>query len=200
MKIAGIVLAAGTSSRMGQVKQLLAFNGQPLLQTVMENARGASLQQIVVVLGDAAEVIQQKMCFANVDIAVNDAYAEGRSTSIQAGLRAIDSQCDGALFILADQPLVTAQIMDTIIHAYRQRRTLLTLPRYDGRRGNPVLVDKMLFPGLNALRGDNGAGSLFEEFPDQICEVEVSDNAVHRDIDTWDDYLQLVELECSVES
>ena len=191
-RIAGIVLAAGQSSRMGRVKQLLPWQGTTLLGSVLARTRRSRLDELVLVLGCASEAIRQKVDLKGTLVVVNPDYARGQSTSIRAGLAALSEDVQAAVFLLGDQPLVTTAIIDQIIDAYTRTKAPLVIPIHAGRRGNPVLIDRGLFPELMALEGDTGARVLFERYADSICEVPVSDIGICRDIDTWEDYQRLL--------
>ncbi|MBW2092141.1 MAG: molybdenum cofactor cytidylyltransferase [Deltaproteobacteria bacterium] len=192
MKIWGIILAAGRSSRMGRIKQLLDFEGKTILEQVMENALNSSLHRLIVVLGHGAEQIQKVVDFNRVKVVVNERYDQGLSTSIRAGLNEIPDETEGVVFILGDQPLVGADVINAIIKAYQQEKAPLVIPTCRGRRGNPVLADRSLFHRLKNLTGNVGARVLFEEYADQIKEVEIENEAVHFDVDTLDDYAALI--------
>ena len=110
--VSGVVLAAGKSTRMGSLKQLLRLEGRPLLEIALENLRASHASEIVVVLGHAADKIQREARLEGVRIAVNEAYAEGMGTSLGVGLRALDPAAQAALIVLADQPFVQAATID----------------------------------------------------------------------------------------
>ncbi|MBW2060304.1 MAG: molybdenum cofactor cytidylyltransferase [Deltaproteobacteria bacterium] len=193
--ISGVILAAGRSTRMGQVKQLLHFRGQTILGRIVENAFKSSLQEIIVVLGHAAQQIQQTVDLHRVKVVVNEHYDLGQSTSIKAGLAEVSDQSAGVMFILGDQPLIEVKVIDALIEGYRQDRAWLVIPTWRGRRGNPVLIARSLFPRLNTLIGDPGARVLFEEYAKQIKEIEVENDSIHFDLDTWHDYTELKKRE-----
>ncbi len=191
-RIAGIILAGGRSSRMGRVKQLLPWRGTTLLGSVLALARRSRLDKLVLVLGCASEAILQTVDLQGAQVIVNPDYAQGQSTSLQAGLGALPEDIQAAVFLLGDQPLVTAAIIDLIISTYTETKAPLVIPVHAGRRGNPVLIHCSLFPELRALEGDTGARVMFERYADSICEVPVLDNSICRDIDTWEDYQELI--------
>lgn len=191
-RIAGIVLAAGQSSRMGRVKQLLPWQGITLLGAALEQARRSCLDELIVVLGAASDRIQDTVDLQDVQVIVNPAYAQGQSTSLQAGLAVLPDAMQAAVFLLGDQPLVSAATIDRIIKAYTETHASLVIPVHAGRRGNPVLIKRSLFPELMTLQGDTGARVLFHGYADSICEVPVPDSGICRDIDTWEDYQLLL--------
>src|SRR5271169_3104511 len=99
-----VILAAGTSTRMGTVKQLLPLDGRPLLQHVLDNVRASQAREIVLVLGFAAEAIEREIEAHNVRVVINQNYQQGMGASLRAGLSAVDPQAEAALIVLADQP------------------------------------------------------------------------------------------------
>jgi molybdenum cofactor cytidylyltransferase len=194
-KISGVILAAGSSSRIGQIKQLLPFRETTLLGQVIENAVGSLLDEVVVVLGHGADQIQKVVRLDQVTVAVNEEHELGQSTSLRAGLAAAAADTDGVMFILGDQPLVRPVVMNALIDVYCGTRAPIVLPACRGKRGNPVIIDRALFPRIKSLAGDVGARVLFEEFADAIVEIEIGDDSIHLDLDTWEDYEELKDRE-----
>lgn len=191
-KIAGILLAAGTASRMGQTKQLLPFRGSTLLGRTMENAAASDLDELIVVLGHDADRIMKTHDFSGMKAVMNKDYSKGQGTSLAKGLEAVSPCCAGALFLLADQPLVTPDIINRLIKAFQGPGAPLVIPFYQGRRGNPVLVARSLFPRLLSLSADTGARVLFDEYKSSILRVDVDTDAVLVDVDTVQDYETLL--------
>jgi molybdenum cofactor cytidylyltransferase len=191
-KIAGIILAAGEGTRMGETKQLLPFRGQTILECVIDNALASPLHRVVVVLGHRADELQQIVSGKGVDVAINERYRQGQSTSLQAGLRALSEESEAALFILGDQPLVSPAIIGTVVEAYHASRSPIVVPVFDGRRGNPVLFSRETFERIGTLSEDCGARPLLQEYRDRLLMVPVNDPAIHFDIDTTADYQELL--------
>jgi molybdenum cofactor cytidylyltransferase len=180
---------------MGRAKQLLRFRGQTLLECVVDNALRSLLHEVVVVVGHQADRLVPLLTGRGVAVVRNPRYASGQSSSIRAGLGALGAEADAALFLLGDQPLITPEIIDTILAAYQRNPAPIVQPTFGGRRGNPVLFDRRTFPRLTALAADTGARVLFEAYAGQIVKVPVADPAIHFDIDTEQDYRRLLELE-----
>lgn len=187
-KIAGILLAAGTASRLGKTKQLLPFRGSTLLGRVMENAAASNLDELIVVLGHDADRIMQSHDFSGMKTVMNKDYSKGQGASLAKGLEAVSPSCAGALFLLADQPLVTPDMINCLIKAFQTSEAPLVIPFFRGRRGNPVLVARSLFPRLLSLSADTGARTLFDEYKTAILKVEFETDAVLVDVDTVQDY------------
>jgi molybdenum cofactor cytidylyltransferase len=190
-RIAGVILAAGTSSRMGTPKQLLPYNETTILGEVLKNARRSALDPVTLVLGFMADEIRHQVDLGTATVVIAEAYAQGQSASLKAGLSVVPADCDGALFLLGDQPLITAELINTLIAAYRPSKSNILIPTWRGKRGTPVLIGRPLFAHLSALTGDTGARALFEKFADAITEIEVDRESVRIDIDTPQDYEKL---------
>jgi len=199
LKITGIILAAGLSRRMGTVKSLLPFGDTLLLDRVIENAYQSELANLVVVLGYEAEGIREKINFQESQIIINPDYKMGQSSSLRAGLGAVPDDSNGAMFLLGDQPFVGKKIINDLIRAFEERPSNLIIPTCLGKRGNPVLAHRAIFQIIQEITGDTGARVLFHSLKEQIREVEVSDPGIHLDVDTIEDYQQLLQR-CHLET
>ena len=186
--VCAIVLAAGVSSRMGTLKQLLRLDGKPLLDIALEHLRASQVDEILVVLGFAADAIQSEARLEGTRIVLNEAYRDGMGTSLAAGLAAAGPQVEAALIVLADQPFLQPSTIDRLIAQYRGRRPQIAVPVYNGFRGNPVLVDRSVFPELRQLSGDIGCRAIFGSHAQNILKVPVEDAGVLVDVDTMEDF------------
>jgi len=194
--ITGIILAAGKSSRMGKIKQLLPFRGNSILGHVINNCLKSSLRQIIVVLGYRARQIQQAVNFHGVKVVVNKDCCQGLSSSLRVGLSYISDSCDGVLFVLGDQPLVDESVIDALIKGFYESHAPIIVPYYRGRRGNPVFIGRSLFHQLEMnLKADMGARPLLKKFNKQIKEINIMKASVNFDVDTIDDYNKLLSFE-----
>ncbi|HTV05141.1 MAG TPA: molybdenum cofactor cytidylyltransferase [Acidobacteriaceae bacterium] len=194
-RVDAIVLAAGRSSRMGEAKQLLRVNGNTLLARTLMNVRNSAVNETVLVLGYAAEQIRREIQQELPDhlaVVVNERHAEGMSGSLRVGLAALPSKVDAALIVLADQPFVRPETIDRIISAYKQGNAKIVVPHFEGRRGNPVLLDRTVFPEAIGLEGDTGFRTIFSSHAAELLAVDVDDEGVLLDIDSREDYERLV--------
>jgi molybdenum cofactor cytidylyltransferase len=189
--IGAVILAAGVSSRMGEPKQLLRLGGKTLLEQVLDNARSARVDEIVVVLGAAAEPIRQRVDFRQTKVVINSSYEQGMGTSLGAGLAALDPAINAALILLADQPFVRAATLDRICGEYRRSHAQIVIPLYHGFRGNPVLLDRSVFPEVMALSGDVGCRAIFGNHLEGIVKLPVDDVGILLDIDSKADFDKL---------
>jgi len=190
-RIAAVVLAAGASTRMGTAKQLLQIDGRPLVQHVLDNVQRSGVGEIILVLGHSAAAIQRELKLEGAKVVLNENFLQGMGTSLKSGLARVDSQVQAALIILADQPFVRPETLDQLIAAHERTRAQIVIPTYRGFRGNPVLLDRSVFPEVMGLSGDIGCRAIFGEHQDGIVKLEVGDVGILLDIDQKKDYESL---------
>ncbi len=200
VRIGGVVLAAGTSSRMGEPKQLLRLGERPVLEQTLENLRAAHVDEIVLVLGFAAETIAKRIAVEGVKVVVNQQYRDGMASSLRAGLAALGAEVNGALIVLADQPFVGPATVDQLISQYAESRAQIAIPTYRGFRGNPVLLDRSVFAEVMAITGDVGCRAIFGDHTEGIVKVPVDDIGILLDIDSKDDLDRLRRFASGAES
>ncbi|MGH2616109.1 MAG: nucleotidyltransferase family protein [Thermomicrobiales bacterium] len=162
--IAGVVLAAGSSSRLGRPKQLLPIHGEPMLRYTLRRILASSLDEILVVIGHEADTIRESIADLPVTVALNPEAARGQSTSVIAGLQALAPETEAAMFLLGDQPGVDPEVIDALIAAWRETGAPIIAPQYTDRIGNPMLFDRRVFPELAALEGDAGARQIVRRY------------------------------------
>ncbi|MFO7459649.1 MAG: nucleotidyltransferase family protein [Desulfatiglandales bacterium] len=193
--IAGLVLAAGTSSRMGTPKQLLPIGRSTLLDHVLAAALQSNLERVILVLGFMAQAIMKglksNLDHPKLEVVQNQDYAQGISTSLIAGLSAVEKDADGVMVILGDMPRVSSGLIDFLLQSYEQSRFSLAALTSGGKRSHPVIIGRHFFSSLLELRGDEGAKALFLEHADQVLLVEPFEEYDDRDIDTREDYMAL---------
>lgn len=181
----------------GRVKQLLPFGGVPLVRRVAQAILASRVSELIVVIGFAKNRIREALAGLDVHIVENPAYAEGQSTSVKAGLQAIDSAASAVIFLPADQPFLTPAVIDQLIAAYQHTGGPIVVPAYRGRRGAPVLFDRSLFPELTQITGDEGGRQLLRRHPGKIVTVSLDDPSPLLDIDTFETYRELLQVEGS---
>lgn len=193
-RVAAVVLAAGSSSRMGGAKQLLRLGDRTLLDRTLDNVRASAAAEIVLVLGASATSIRREIAPATirtVKVVVNADYGLGVASSLRTGLASVGSAMDGALIVLADQPFVRPATFNRMIEEYRRTDAEILIPVHGRVRGNPVLLGRSIFPEAMALTGDTGCRAIFGMHPDEIAMVEVDDAGILLDIDAPEDYERL---------
>ncbi len=190
MKIAAIVLAAGRSSRFEGGNKLLAeFEGQPLIHHAMKAVAASKIDEIILVTAGFGGKIFAAAGQGRWRTVVNPDAEDGISSSIQYGLSHLDSDVDGALFLLADMPHVSTAIIDRLVEGFvtRQGNAIVFPQTANGQQGNPVLWPKPLFPELMMLTGDVGGKAVLARFADLHCPVLIDGDAALFDIDTKSD-------------
>jgi molybdenum cofactor cytidylyltransferase len=197
-RIAAIILAAGSASRMGQPKQLLDWDGRPLVRVVAEHALAARLDCVLVVVGAAGDRVAAALADLPVELVENPAYDEGQSTSLRAGIAALGRDIGAALVLLGDQPFVSPEIMERIVDEWRASGAAIVAPVYRGQRGNPVLFAHTVFGELLAIEGDQGARAILFANPARVRTIAFDDDRPLADIDTPEDYKRLQSMKCDV--
>jgi molybdenum cofactor cytidylyltransferase len=206
---ATIILAAGNSSRMGKGrhKLLLPLHDRPVLAHVLDAVLASQVRLVVLVLGHQAEQVRAHIAsyttHPDLHIIKNPHYLQGMSTSMRLGIQTLQfygytkspgNEVDSALVLPGDQPLITAQDIDTLIATYRLSGKRIIAPIYEGKRGNPILFDASLFPELLEVTGDEGGRSVLERHRDEIASVAMGNPLANIDVDTWEAYQRVVEV------
>jgi molybdenum cofactor cytidylyltransferase len=192
MSIAAIIVAAGASTRLGQPKQLVMLDGEPLLQRAVRCAREAGAEPVFVVLGAYSDVIEKIVDFGTATIVRNDDWEEGIASSIRAGVKAVNARIEaaGVLLMTCDQPRMTAAHLQKMIELFDTRlETAMIASVYAGARGVPALFPRVLFADLLALRGDKGARGLLAIA--SLPSVEIQFEGGEVDIDRPEDLAEL---------
>jgi molybdenum cofactor cytidylyltransferase len=191
--ISGLVLGAGASSRFGQPKQLLPFRGTTLLGWVIDQAeRATGLDEVVVVLGRAADEIREKVDFGDAKVVENPVFGSGCASSYRAGIEALDPRSDAIMIILGDQPGVDPETVDRVASEWRRGDGQIALASYRGRKGHPMLFARPLFDKLVGLHGDKAAWKLVDANPD-LVRVIPFDLPFPEDIDTAEDFQRVAQ-------
>jgi len=193
--VAGVIPAAGLSSRMGSPKQLLLVDGLPLVAKVTLNALSSELEHVVVVLGCCSEKIRSELikhCSdPKLSMIENRHWREGLSSSIIAGLSVVEERFNHTMVILGDMPNITAAVINRLVHRYLDSGACIGAVEGRGRRCHPVVFSREMYSHLHALRGDVGGRSLFDAFPERVYWMTPDPHYDSRDIDTPEDYSRL---------
>jgi molybdenum cofactor cytidylyltransferase len=154
--VAGVVLAAGSSTRMGKNKLLLDLDGEPVVRRAVRRAAAAGLDPIIAVLGHEAELVQRELDGLDPPcrIVVNPDYERGINSSLKTGIAALPATAVAAVVMLADMPLVTAEMIATLVTRYRASEAPLVISDYEGVNAPPMLYDRVLFEELRVMEGE----------------------------------------------
>jgi molybdenum cofactor cytidylyltransferase len=194
VRVAAVVLAAGAASRFGSPKALARLDGRPILEHVLDAVREAGIEQIVVVLGTAADEIEEGIRWLDERL-VRNPDPRFLSSSLQVGVdaaAALDPDPAAVVIVLGDQPRTRPEVIRALIAAARRDDRPVVVPRYaDGGGANPVLLKADAFELVDEATGDHGLGPVIEANDDLVLEVPVPGS--NPDIDTPDDLRRLEE-------
>jgi molybdenum cofactor cytidylyltransferase len=193
-RIAAILLAAGKSTRMGTNKMLAEVDGHPMVARTAQRLLSSHAKPVVAVLGNEADAVDAALGKLPIERVRNLNYADGLSTSLKCGLRALPADIDGVFVCLGDMPLITGRDLDRLIAGFNPLEgRAIVVPTRRGQRGNPVLWSRQFLAEMMALSGDQGARRLIEEHADLVAEIEMETDGVLTDIDTPEALAQLRE-------
>lgn len=192
--IAGLILAAGESRRMGRDKALLRYRGRTFLESILDSLGAAGIEAITVVLGHHAEIIQQAVDLSGVRVVINPNYPRGQTSSLQTGLAALAVDSPQAVVLcLVDHPAVSAAVIAQLVKQFEATPGPVLIPTYKGERGHPVVISQALFHELLELSPGQPANLLIRGYRDATQFVEVADRGILTDVDDPEAYERLVE-------
>lgn len=198
---AGIILAAGRSSRLGRPKQLLDVGGgRTLLAKTVQTALSSRLEHVVLVLGHEWEAMLASLgplvCDSRLSVTVNSRYGEGMSASLRQGLPRVNS-FSSIMVILADHPYLDHRLVDLLLESFRNSPKDICLPCCNGRQGSPVIFGARFYPHIMKTRGDVGGRDIIRENPESLLRVEIDSEDAFFDIDTEEDLAHLRRNQCA---
>ena len=190
MKISILILAAGSSSRLGQPKQLIEFEGQTLIERITHTALSVS-EEVLVVLGANIELIKPRLSVFSdrINIMENHLWKEGMGTSISLGVEILASKSDGILILLTDQPLISQVLLQSMMQVFAEKKFPIIACHYGNHMGVPILFDKSFFSELKNLKAEQGAKQFLKNYTEKTAYIEFKDGLF--DIDTPEDLLKL---------
>ncbi|MDW3207651.1 MAG: molybdopterin-binding/glycosyltransferase family 2 protein [Alphaproteobacteria bacterium] len=185
-RIAGILLAAGQSRRMGPVNKLLeTLDGKSLVRHAAETMLAAGVDSATAVTGHESDRVRKALDGLDMAYTLNPDYARGLSETVKRGVASVPDEADGALICLGDMPRVQASTIRKLIAAFDPvEGRSICVPVHNGKRGNPVLLSRRFFAEIMELSGDSGAKALISAYEDQVAEVAVDDPFIFLDLDT----------------
>lgn len=187
-----LILAAGASSRMGQPKQLLPYQDEPLIRHLVKMSLQTH-QRVLVVIGALHEKIAESLKDLPVQTVVNSAWKNGLSASLQCGVKQAlvqDPQIQGVLVVLGDQPLITATHLKNLIKQGNSEEGTLVATDYGDMLGVPAYIGKRYFPDIMQLSGDAGARSIMGQYPQALRKVLFPGAKI--DLDTREDWTEFI--------
>jgi len=203
MKVVAIVLAAGASTRMGQPKQLLLYNGVSLLLRAVNAALDSDCEEVIVVLGANAVDFQSEISETRAHTVINHDWEEGMGSSIRCGLKraeGLQPEASAVLLMLCDQALIQAESIDRLIDGHRKKRPLITASEYETGgelvHGVPAIFSRVVFPELASLAGPAGAKSVITRHKDRALFIPMPEAAL--DLDTFSEYELAISCELLV--
>jgi CTP:molybdopterin cytidylyltransferase MocA len=196
--ISGIVLAAGSSQRMGTPKALLKIGEKTFLQHIVETLHSARIIDVVIVVGAEAEKIQKTIIWFDGKVVINNDWQKGQLSSIIAGLNALDltksepEEIHGAIICPVDHPLLTQSLLVDLLQGYWLSKKRIIIPIHRGKRGHPIIFDRELFDDIRNAPIDIGARAVVRNHEQEVHEVDVNDEGVLINIDLPDDYKKYI--------
>jgi len=189
--IVAVILSAGESSRMGRPKALLPIDGVRFVEQIVSTLKLTDVGNIIVVLGHNGAEMRQKISDLPVTILINHDYKLGQLSSLQVAIRHLESSgspVDGILVHLVDHPFIDAKLVNLMIDRFYEIKKLIVVPRFQGRRGHPVIFARALFTELLAAGTEQGAKPVVHAHRHDTLEIDTDDKGVLIDIDTPEEY------------
>lgn len=183
-----IILAAGSSRRMGTQKMLLPYGKKTIIETVVDHVLDSSVEHVLVILGPDPHKIRETLAGKPVKFCHNTQHEEGMLSSVICGFKALPEEAETALIYLGDQPNISAEVSNAVLKAYNEELFGIVIPVYEHRRGHPLLVDMKYRHEVEKLDLEQGLRTLRHQFPEDVLEVEVNEPGILLDIDTREDY------------
>jgi len=188
-----IILAAGSSSRLGKPKQLLEYRGKTLIQHAITSSENANIDKVIVVLGANHDLISKDIRVGErIKYVVNYAWHEGMSSSIKLGLTFLQKifRPDCVILAVCDQPFINSSLLNDLIQTHIDSKKPIIACSYENTIGTPVLFDKTFFPVLIKLQGDHGAKKIIMQHPGEFVTIPFPPGDI--DIDTKEQYDALI--------
>ena len=173
--LAAVILSGGASSRMGSPKALLAYQGRPFLEHLLEVTAHRQIGVRRVVLGAHAEPIAKAIDLKLDEIVINEDWEKGQLTSIQAALRSLPPGTDGIILCLIDHPLISADLVQELIECFYKSGKPIVLPLYQGRRGHPVIFSAAVYDELLHAPLETGARAVVWAHSGEVEEMRTNE-------------------------
>lgn len=192
-KISAIILAAGLSTRMKEFKQLLPYRGKKVIIAIVEELLNANVAEVLVVVGHNADLVREELKKYDVKLIMNPDYKQGMHTSVMAGAENVSDKADAFMIVLGDQPEISSRLVNGLIAFAKQSEKGIIIPSYLNKRGHPVLFRKQYLEHTKNLSPILGLKQIVNENPKDIDYFIAGEDTILFDIDTPEDYQQLLE-------
>ncbi|MFP6598038.1 MAG: nucleotidyltransferase family protein [Candidatus Hydrogenedentota bacterium] len=193
MKCAAVVLAAGNSTRMGEQKVLLSFNGVTVIEHIVARLAASTVSETIVVVGRDAESIRSALINAPVTIVDNPDYEQGMLSSVRSGLAAVKDRFDASLICLGDQPAIQTSAINAVVRAGSLDGSRIIVPVYRDRRGHPLYIPSTYWPKVTESYDGTGLRGLLDEFSDDVQHLSLDESWILDDMDYPVDYQRELE-------
>ncbi len=194
-RTAGIILAAGQSTRIDKFKPLIKLEGKYILEWVVDAALGSRLTHIILVLGyhfkKIQTVLNKKIDHSRIEVIINPLYPMGLSRSLQSGLLTAKESFPSVMFLLGDQPMLKVKTINLLLDRFWNSKKEICVPICRGKRGNPTVFSHTFYDLLLQIKGDIGARNVLEKYASDILRVEVNHPLDFLDVDTETDLKSL---------
>jgi molybdenum cofactor cytidylyltransferase len=190
--ISAIVLAAGHSRRMGTQKLLLPVRGEPMIAVVVDELLHSPVDEVIVVTGKAGSAVGAALADCDVRLVVNADQDSEMLQSVRCGLTAVSADAEAVVIALGDQPAITTDVVGELIRAYHSTGHRIVVPKYEGKRGHPLLISMRHRDEILEYYTGRGLRGVLETHPEEVFELEVNDAGVLEDIDVPEDYRRAV--------
>jgi molybdenum cofactor cytidylyltransferase len=185
-----IILAAGESRRMNSPKLLLPYNGQTIIETVIENVGNSDIENIMVVLGSSGDEILNVIKHMNLKHCYNADYKDGMLSSVKCGIRSIPDSYTAVVVFQGDQPMISSDVINEVLSAWKRSGKGIVIPAFENKSGHPILIHRKYKDEIENLDNQVGLHALPGNHNSDVFEIEVNTPAILRDIDTKEDYLK----------
>lgn len=185
--ICAIVLAAGESRRMGQLKQLIKIQGKTFLQHITDQILNAGINKIFIVTGFAAEKIKEESGVTSAQFVINKNYSNGQFSSLQTGVYNLPKDCSGVVVCLADQPHIKSEWIIKMLDVFNRTNAPIVTPKFNVKRGHPIILNDSLFNEILEMSPTQTAHDLKTNHYEKIVDVLIDDEGLIVDADTLQD-------------
>jgi len=186
--ICAVVLAAGRSERMGTQKLLLPIGGKTLIERVVDELLASAVEGILVVVGDDSQRLRTVLGKRPIQFVPNPDPTSDMLGSVRCGLRSLPVRCEAVLVVLGDQPGISHELVDEMIHRFRESGKKIISPSHDGHRGHPILFSTKFCDEVTGCHGTTGLRGLLDAHPEAVLKLKVESPDILEDMDTPVDY------------